>query len=327
MNYIVLDLEWNQCPSGKEHEDRRLPFEIIEIGAVKLDEAHLPVDKFHEVVRPQVYKKLHFRTKEIVRLRDMDFEHARLFSEVIQDFLNWCGEDPVFCTWGPADLTELQRNMSYHDISHKFPFPFLYYDIQKIFSIVYEDRKTRRSLEWAVDLLKITKEIPFHSAFSDALYTARVMEQLTDSQILDNSSVDYYRTPETRKQEFYLPYSTYIKYVSKPFYSKPQAMKDRIVVSTACTICQKNLQKKIRWFAAGSSNYCCVAYCNKHGYIKGKIRLRQRDDGKIYAIKTIKLISEEDAFAIREKKEIQRIKRKLHREFVRQSKSKTDPIE
>ena len=37
MNYIVLDLEWNQCPTGKSGEIRRLPFEIIEIGAVKLD--------------------------------------------------------------------------------------------------------------------------------------------------------------------------------------------------------------------------------------------------------------------------------------------------
>ena len=38
MNYIVFDLEWNQCPYGKERENRRLPFEILEIGAVKLDE-------------------------------------------------------------------------------------------------------------------------------------------------------------------------------------------------------------------------------------------------------------------------------------------------
>ena len=31
MNYVVFDLEWNQCPYGKEREVRRLPFEIIEI--------------------------------------------------------------------------------------------------------------------------------------------------------------------------------------------------------------------------------------------------------------------------------------------------------
>ena len=32
MNYIVLDLEWNQCPYGKAKEIEKLPFEIIEIG-------------------------------------------------------------------------------------------------------------------------------------------------------------------------------------------------------------------------------------------------------------------------------------------------------
>ena len=37
MNYIVFDLEWNQCPGGKEKENKKLPFEIIQIGAVKLD--------------------------------------------------------------------------------------------------------------------------------------------------------------------------------------------------------------------------------------------------------------------------------------------------
>ena len=35
MNYIVFDLEWNQSPNGKEDSVEHLPFEIIEIGAVK----------------------------------------------------------------------------------------------------------------------------------------------------------------------------------------------------------------------------------------------------------------------------------------------------
>ncbi len=35
MNYIVLDLEWNQGGSPSSQE-AALPFEIIEIGAVKL---------------------------------------------------------------------------------------------------------------------------------------------------------------------------------------------------------------------------------------------------------------------------------------------------
>ena len=47
MDYIVLDLEWNQSPNGKEDSVEHLPFEIIEIGAVKLDEGFRQKGEFH----------------------------------------------------------------------------------------------------------------------------------------------------------------------------------------------------------------------------------------------------------------------------------------
>ena len=37
-NYIIFDLEWNQCTEGKENSIEHFPFEIIEIGGVKMDE-------------------------------------------------------------------------------------------------------------------------------------------------------------------------------------------------------------------------------------------------------------------------------------------------
>ena len=36
MNYIVFVLEWNQSAEGKECSVEHMPFEIIEIGAVKI---------------------------------------------------------------------------------------------------------------------------------------------------------------------------------------------------------------------------------------------------------------------------------------------------
>ena len=38
MNYIVLDLEWNQGNPQREPEVYGVPFEIVEIGAIKLNE-------------------------------------------------------------------------------------------------------------------------------------------------------------------------------------------------------------------------------------------------------------------------------------------------
>ncbi|MCD7737201.1 MAG: exonuclease domain-containing protein [Lachnospiraceae bacterium] len=321
MNYIVLDLEWNQCPFGKEHENPALPFEIIEIGAVRLNTSHQITGQFREIVRPQVYTSLHYKTREIVTLRAIDFDGARIFPNVAADFFEWCRSDmdadgePSFCTWGPADLTELQRNLSYYNMTNPFPFPLMYYDIQKIFSIVYEDRRSRKALEYAVDFLEIPKEVPFHSALSDAIYTSLVMQKLSDPQIRDNSSVDYFHTPLTRSQEIYLHYSTYDKFVSMPFPSSNQAMKDSIVTSTRCPVCGKTASKKIRWFSAGGHNQFCLASCPQHGYLKGKIRLRHNRDGMTYAVKTLKLISKEDAYQIYEKKEVLKVKRRLHRQF------------
>ena len=101
MNYIVFDLEWNQSPNGKEDSVDHLPFEIIEIGAVKLDEGFCQVGEFHKLIRPQVYKKLHFKISEVTHM-DMRklCQEGQRFEDVIREFVEWCGEEEYcFCTW------------------------------------------------------------------------------------------------------------------------------------------------------------------------------------------------------------------------------------
>ena len=59
--YIVLDLEWNQSPLGKDGSMDRLPFEIIEIGAVKLNASLQIISEFRRLIRPRVYRQMHFK--------------------------------------------------------------------------------------------------------------------------------------------------------------------------------------------------------------------------------------------------------------------------
>ncbi len=315
MNYIIFDLEWNQCPQGKEKEQPLLPFEIIEIGAVKTDETHEILDTFHEVIRPQVYTRLHYLTREIVSLREDEIRNGRTFPEAAADFFAFCGPDARFCTFGSSDLFELQRNLAWHHLTNPFPFPLFYYDIQKIFSIFYEDRKTRRSLESVVDYLHIQKQETFHSAFSDALYTAQIMQHLTEEAVSKNFSVDYYRTPLNRKQEISITYETYSKFISRPFPNREELLKDRVVTSTTCYLCNKKARRRVQWFASGSHNYLCLSYCEQHGWLKGKIRLRHHTDGTCYAVKTLRLIPTEEAYVIHEKQENLRLRRKMRRNF------------
>ena len=83
MNYIVLDLEWNQCPEGKGKENKELPFEIIEIGAVKLDADRKYMDSFHALIAPQVYHSLHFVTKDLINVTMKELREGKRYEEAV----------------------------------------------------------------------------------------------------------------------------------------------------------------------------------------------------------------------------------------------------
>lgn len=300
MNYIVLDLEWNQSSDGKEEESKLLPFEIVEIGAIRLNSERQMVSEFSELIKPQVYHEMHHITRKLIHLQMDQLEHGRPFAEVAEQFFDWCGEAPVFCTWGAMDLTELQRNLSYYGMQTLADGPFPFLDVQKLFSIGFEDRKSRRSLEYAIDYLKIEKDIPFHRAFSDAYYTAKVLA-LLDQEVLRNYSYDVFHIPKDKQSEIHVQFDTYAKYISRGFADKAQAMEDRTVSSTKCYLCRRSLRRKIRWFTPNGKHYYCVSYCDRHGYMKSKVRIRKSEDKMVYVVKTEKFITEAEVEAIRDK--------------------------
>lgn len=305
MNYIVLDLEWNQSNTGKEKEVSALPFEIIEIGAIKLNDERVMISEFCELVKPQVYHEMHKITSKLIHMQMEELERGLPFAEVAQRFLEWCGEEEyIFCTWGSLDLVELQRNMKYYNMTPLSDKPFAFLDVQKLFSIAYEDRKTRRALEYAIDYLKIEKDIPFHRAFSDAYYTAKVLSRIieTNTEVLNNVSFDIFNPPMKREDEVKIQFDTYFKYISRMFADKKEAFADKEVISSKCYLCHCNLRKKIRWFTPNARHYYCVAYCDKHGYLKGKIRVRKTGEG-VFVVKTTKLIPKEEMELIAQRRD------------------------
>ncbi len=310
MEYIVLDLEWNQAPD--ENSLPNIPFEIIEIGAVKLNSERKVVDTFCESIQPHIYPTIHYITQEITSFSTEDLANCRTFKEVMTDFLRWCGTNCVFCTWGAMDLTELQRNMHYHNIP-LLPPPVFYYDIQKIFSIVYDDGKTRCTLKSAIEYLQIDSKHDFHRALVDAYYTTKIIQILPSNVIADYYSIDTYQVPTTRSNEIVALFDTYLKYISVAFDNKTDAMNDKTVTSMVCYKCGKRLRKKIYWFSSNSKIYYCLARCYTHGYVKGKIRMKKTDDGKYFAIKTIKITDDAGAEQIYKRQHDIRERRKKKR--------------
>lgn len=300
MNYIILDLEWNQSPDGKTHSYPEVPFEIIQIGAVKLDSQFCIQSGFDRFIRPQLYTKLHAKVGEIIGITMTELmEKGGGFLEVVTDFLNWCGKDYIFCTWGSADLTELQRNMQYYGIENPFPKPFLYYDLQKLYSICFSDGKTRITLRHAIEELGIEEVESYHLADSDARYTAKVFIRLDFTQVQPFYSVDTYRIPANRKEEIYLNFGGYGKYISRGFSSREAAASDRDVRACRCYLCNRNMKKLIKWFSTNSKSYYGLFSCEEHGLMKGRFRIKNTDQDRYFVVRILKQTDEAGAEKIR----------------------------
>lgn len=295
MNYIVLDLEWNQAADEKIKEETELLFEIIEIGAVKLNKDKKQIDTFHEMIRPQVFQKMHQITGELIHLEMEQLQTCRPFQEVVTDFLEWCGKDAIFCTWGNLDLFELQRNLSYYHIPPIADAPLAFYDVQKLFSFAFEDKKKRRSLEYAIDYLHIEKDVAFHRADCDAYYTAKVFQRIKNGNVLSHYSYDIYHIPKIKEDEVHAYFHDYEKYISRAFEDKSQALADEEVNSKKCYLCGQDTRTLYDWFTMNNGkHYYALFSCKRHGTLQGKIRMRKSVSQELYVVKTIKKVSKKD---------------------------------
>lgn len=178
MNYIIFDLEWNQCGSDSEilTDPVCLPGEIIEIGAVKLDDSFQKVDELRLYIKPQYYQKLHRRIVTLTGIRDQILaEQGLSFPEAYEKFQAFCGEEYSFMTWSTSDLPILVDNMLLHGIDvSNLPDT---YDLQRIFCREIMRFSRRMSLDDALKVLN-EKGDTAHDALNDSRNTALVCNHL-----------------------------------------------------------------------------------------------------------------------------------------------------
>lgn len=111
MNYIIFDLEWNNVYNYKT---KRGFNEIIEIGAVKLNDRLEIVDSFKQMIKPVVTKKLTSNFKSLTRITMEEIKADGIpFADAFDDFARWSGDgddNTVFLSWSQSDLYTLVDN-------------------------------------------------------------------------------------------------------------------------------------------------------------------------------------------------------------------------
>ncbi len=121
MDYIVLDMEWNQPWPGSPSAKKVLPVairgEIIQIGAVRVTEEQLVTDEFQVMVKPKFYRRLNRRVSKLTGIKEERLREEGIpFPEAMEQFRAWCGEDFVFLTWGFDDIGILRENLQLHGL-------------------------------------------------------------------------------------------------------------------------------------------------------------------------------------------------------------------
>ena len=295
MNYIVFDLEWNQSPIGQAGEHPRMPFEIIEIGAVKVNDKLEIIDEFQRLIRPKLYPTLHKYIRDILSYDEKDLKKNGVsFKQACTEFLEWSGspDEYIFCTWGPSDLHYLQTNMDFYRMA-KLPFPLKFCDIQQIYAEKYSSDNSVCKLEKAVNFLKIESDRAFHAAVNDAYYTAKVLAGGKFGDITEKYTFDVHRHPKSKDEEIVEYHNKVIDHISGEYESRADAMADPEITSVKCSRCGRRTSRKIDWFQNTNGTEYAVGKCFRHGNMLASLKFKPASDSsdRVFAIKKIVPVS------------------------------------
>lgn len=187
MYYIIFDLEFNQDFTSIQDFNRkgtRYPFEIIQIGAIKLDKEFNTIDTFDHYVKPTIYSEISPFVTELTGITTDQLHAEEPFSKIYDSFLEFIGGlDSVFCIWGTSDIKELFRNAEYHELNNML-LPKNYINLQPYVSKHLNlPAKDLLRLKHAVEALGLRLSFPFHNAFHDAYYTSEIFKKIYNSSI------------------------------------------------------------------------------------------------------------------------------------------------
>lgn len=128
MNKIILDLEWNGVYTKKTNGYFN---EIIEIGAVKMNDRMEMVDTFHAVIKPVVSRRLSTLVQNLTGIEQEELRDGMQFPRAVSQFRKWIDDSSaVIMTWSTTDLMVLLENCRYFLGDEHIPFMRYYADLQ-----------------------------------------------------------------------------------------------------------------------------------------------------------------------------------------------------
>ena len=278
MQYIILDMEWNQ-PWPGSHSAKKLPLplrgEIVQIGAVRMDAQQNLLDEFQILIRPKYFKKMNHKVASLTGIRDSVLRESGVpFPEAAAQFVAWCGEDCIFLTWGFDDISILRENLAVFGLESGWL--SRWYNAQMIFNAQTDGSGAQKALSTAMQMMQIEPTRAAHNALGDAYHTALVCQRLR----LGEGIAAYEAAVQAHENGFHgaeLP-GCVQRAVFHGYADKTQALGAMSTKENACPVCGGQMSAG-KWYAQQGRRFLCRAHCETDGVFYVRVRLVQEDDG------------------------------------------------
>ena len=196
MYHLVLDLEMCNVPRKFRRKEYKYALEIIQLGAVLLDENFEQVDTFSSYVHPN-YGYVDSFIKYLTGITNDEIKDAKELEEVLIDFLCWIDDrEYKIYAWSESDYCQFKHEIMCKNIEgdyiDDFMSPDRWIDYQRIFNDRYGYEKAV-SLENALILCDIDSEGKMHDGLDDAINTSKligILETNPDYQLTDYITVE-----------------------------------------------------------------------------------------------------------------------------------------
>ena len=320
---IVIDMEWNQAMSAKSSVFNRLPIhlrgEIIQIGAVRLNDDWTPGEEFQIDVKPVYFHKMHYKVKKLTGIDSARLSGACGFKEAFARFREFCGEDCTFYTWGYDDKGIMEQNIIIHDLDWDWIRGWV--NLQIIYNMQTEGDNNQKSLSAAMEHFSIEQTRIAHDALGDAYNTALVCSRLDMVSGLAGYENAQHRlaTRTSPRAEGDEDAPEALEHVTFSGYaSRSDAFADEKLTSVLCPVCAQPLELS-RWVNQGDKRYMTLGECAEHGKYLVRVKLRNTEE-EDWTANRILYAADESMTAYYKAKSIQTRRRNRHRKRNRRTK-------
>ena len=178
MNYLVVDFEFTfyKRPVGRP---RAFFVEIIEIGAVKLDESLKECGKLQNFVKPHFFPKHAKDAMDFCMITDADMKKAITFPAMLEKMsAMYEAGNTLFVAWGDSDYKVLAEGCSRHKLEN----PVLqadYLDLAEAYKL-WRGEENTPGLKTAITEMEVTADGLAHTAFDDAYNTGKVLAKMLE---------------------------------------------------------------------------------------------------------------------------------------------------